>query len=350
MQNIYSHIAYLLTKYECVIIPGFGALVHSPAPAKSAMDEDIFSPPSVSLGFNPELKHNDGILADSIKRERKIPYNEANKIVSDFSVELVSLLKNKGEFTIPQVGHFVLSQDKKINFSPSTDLSANAGQFGFKNFYMPLLSEIVMPVEKEEPEKIKGKHVVMIPLSKKMLTAASIAAIALIFLLLSTPIDNKEIPTQYAGMFSSYMPIQEKVSVELPVNKDKGEVLVKDTAVSFDSKEDTVSSITTIPEKENNPEIKLIVKDEKVPPVISNSTNGYLIIIASFPNKSDAEKMLPYFKKQFNSASIIEKSDRSRIYIRSFQDKDEAEYFLNKFRLENPKHKDAWLLSNKVRG
>ena len=88
MKNIFSHIAYLLTKHECVIIPGFGALVHSNVPAKDTMDEDIFSPPFILLGFNSELKHNDGILADSIKKEQKISYNEASKIVSDFSVKL----------------------------------------------------------------------------------------------------------------------------------------------------------------------------------------------------------------------------------------------------------------------
>ena len=316
MQNIFSHIAYLLTKHECVIIPGFGALVHSDVLPGNTMDEDVFSPPAISLGFNSELKHNDGVLADSIKREQKISYNEASKMVSDFSAKLNEQLKNKKKVTISQVGSFVLSENKKINFSPATDLSANAGQFGFKNFYIPLLSEIIISGEKEETGKIKGRNVVLIPYSKRLLTVASVAAIALIFMLLSTPISNKDIPVQYAGMFSS-IALKEMLE-EVTPNQQKMPPSVK-------------------PDSEENK-------------TIENSSDSYLIVIASFPNRREAERMFSRFKAEFTSAAIIERSDRSRIYIRSFQDKEEAGNFLEKFRQDNPKYKDAWLLSNKAKG
>ncbi len=305
-----------------MIIPGFGALVHSYMPA-NAMDGDVFASPAVSLGFNPELKHNDGILADSIKREQKISYNDANKKVSDFSVCLDDLLKNKKEVAIPQVGRFRLSEDNKVNFSPATNLSANADQFGFKNFYMPLLSDVIAPQAKEGTEKSKNKQVIMIPLSKRLLTAASVAAIALILMLFSTPIDNDDVSMQYAGMFSVPVNLQEKQVVGNVENADTTTVL-----------------------KESQEKITP-VRQEAVPVV--NSSKGYLIIIASFANRRDAEKMLPYFQEKFDTASIIERSDRTRIYIRSFQDKSEAESFLNDFRVDYPKHKDAWLLSNKAR-
>jgi len=324
MQNIFSHIAYLLTKHECVIIPGFGALVHSDVSSGNVTDGDVFSPPAISLGFNSELKHNDGVLADSIKREQKISYNEANKMVSDFSAKLNEQLKNKKKVTIPQVGCFVLSEDTKINFYPAADLSANASQFGFKNFYIPLLSQIIISAEKEETEKpvTEGRNVILIPLSRRLLTVASVAAIALIFMLLSTPISNKDIPAQYAGMFVIPVDVQEKQVVE-------------DT-----KKQDTIVL------KKITPIVKPDVEENKT---IDNSSDDYLIIIASFPNRREAERMLSHFKKEFSSAAIIERSDRSRIYIRSFQDKEEAENFLEKFRQDNPKHRDAWLLSNKAR-
>jgi len=342
MENIFSHIAYLLTEHECVIIPGFGALVRSNVPAKNVVDEDVFSPPSISLGFNSELKHNDGVLADSVKREQKISYNDANKMVSDFSAKLDKTLKNKKEFVIPQVGRFALSEDKKINFSPAMDLSANAGQFGFKNFYMPLLSEIVVPSEKQVSEESKDKHIIMIPLSKRLLTAVSVAAIALFFMLLSTPIDNKDIPVQYAGMFSTYAPsMPEIISVDSPEIQVIEDVKEPDAVVQ----EETLQEVAPVRE-EVIPVVKPNVEEKK----INNPSDGYLIIIASFSSRREADRMFPHFKKEFNTASIIEKSDRSRIYIRSFQDKTEAERFLNKFRLDNPKHKDAWLLSNKSRG
>jgi len=331
MENIFSHIAYLLTKHECVIIPGFGALVHSYMPT-NVIDEDIFASPAVSLGFNSELKHNDGILADSIKREQKISYNDANKMVSDFSARLDDLLKNKKEVVIPQVGRFRLSENKKISFSPATDLSANAGYFGFKNFYMPLLSEINVPLVEEEPKRSRNEQVIMIPLNKRLLTAVSVAAAVLILMLFSTPIDNRDVPMQYAGMFSSQtFSMPEVVPVDLPE-----ELLVENV-----EKADTTAVLKEAPEE-------ITPVQEEVSPVVKSSKE-YLIIIASFPNRREADRMLPHFQKEFDSASVIERSDRTRIYIRSFQDKSEAEYFLNNFREDYPKHKDAWLLSNRVR-
>ena len=334
MQNIFSHIAYLLTKHECVIIPGFGALVHSDVLSRNTVDEDVFSPPAISLGFNSELKHNDGVLADSIKREQKISYNEANKMVSDFSAKLNEQLKNKKKVTISQVGCFVLSENKKINFSPATDLSANASQFGFKNFYIPLLSEIIIAEEKEEAGKAKGRNVVLIPFSKRLFTVASVAAIVLIFMLLSTPISNKDIPAQYAGMF-----------FDLQEERVVGNTKESDATVLKEMREEITPDRQKI-----TPSVKPESEKSEENKTIEDFSDGYLIVIASFPNKGEAERMLSYFKKEFSSAAIIERSDRSRIYVRSFQDKGEAENFLEKFRQDNPKYKDAWLLSNKAKG
>ena len=347
MQNIFSHIAYLLVKHECVIIPGFGALVHSVVSSKEAIDGDVFSPPCVSLGFNSELKHNDGLLADSVRREQNISYNEANRVISEFSTEFSKILKSGGEVTIPRVGRFTLSKDNKINFSPAADLSANAVQYGFKNFYLPLLSEIAVPVVEEEVAKNKGKDVIMIPLSKRLLSVASVAAVVLVLLLFSTPIANKEIPTQYAGMFSAYVP--ETAFVDFSESAMNKEEVTEDTIITtnveiIDDLEPVVLEQDTIPEVK-----PAIVKSETLltPAPAINKSDDYLIVIASFPSRSEANRMLSLYKKDFSKASIIEKNDRSRIFIRSFEDKAEAEYFLNKFRIDNPKYKDAWLLSNK---
>ena len=348
MQNIFSHIAYLLTAHECVIIPGFGALVHSVVPSGSAMDEDVFSPPRVSLGFNSELKYNDGLLCDSLKREKNIAYNEANKIVSDFSAGLIDLLKKKKEFTIPQVGHFVQTETNKINFSPALDLSANAEQYGFKNFYLPLLSEIVVPAEKEGPERAETQKFIMVPLRKRLLTAASVAAVALLFLLFSTPIDNREIPAQYAGMFSSYtFSIPEVIPVALPEEQVIENIEELSPIVVNQVEKEELEAIAPVQE-----EVAATVNpDSEEKKITDNPSSGnYFIIIASFERKSTADKMLPHYKKEFDSASVHVKNNRSRIYIQSFQDKKEAEHFLIEFRRDNPKHKDAWLLCNKASG
>ncbi len=49
----------------------------------------------------------------------------------------------------------------------------------------------------------------------------------------------------------------------------------------------------------------------------------------------------------FPTAAIVETTDRYRIYVSSFNDKIQAETFLDGFRKENPKYETAWLYSKR---
>ena len=67
MQGISFHIAYLLTQHEYVIVPGLGAFVVSLPEKDKTSRWGILSPPVYSLEFDQELKHDDGLLANSIE-------------------------------------------------------------------------------------------------------------------------------------------------------------------------------------------------------------------------------------------------------------------------------------------
>ena len=72
-----SHIKELMLKYECLIIPDFGAFITRDFKGGFKSDENLFLPPYKQIGFNSLLIDNDGILVDFIAKKNNIPYTDA---------------------------------------------------------------------------------------------------------------------------------------------------------------------------------------------------------------------------------------------------------------------------------
>ena len=73
----------------------------------------------------------------------------------------------------------------------------------------------------------------------------------------------------------------------------------------------------------------------------------YYIKIASCPEEIKAKEYIRRLeRKGRNNISILEKSNKYRLYLDSFDSKEEATDFLNQFR-DTTSFKDAWLLAHK---
>ena len=62
MIELAKHIEYLLLENDCVVIPSLGGFIAHYQPAHYEESEGIFLPPIRSIGFNPQLTMNDGLL------------------------------------------------------------------------------------------------------------------------------------------------------------------------------------------------------------------------------------------------------------------------------------------------
>src|SRR4051812_34505370 len=96
----------LVSDYEFVIIPGFGALLSHQIPAIYDRDSGVFSPPVKKLAFNEFLKLDDGLLANFISREENISHVEAVAHVKNYADVLRSSLDADGETGIEGIGEF----------------------------------------------------------------------------------------------------------------------------------------------------------------------------------------------------------------------------------------------------
>ncbi|MDR0413475.1 MAG: SPOR domain-containing protein [Dysgonamonadaceae bacterium] len=319
MNTINFHIAYLLTKHECVIIPGIGAFVVSPVEKSKIKETGLLCPPARPLGFNPEIKHNDGLLANSISQKENIAYKEACLRIQHYTDYLNDRLKEQKTIQMQWVGKLALSAKRKIIFAPSIYLSCNASHFGLNNFYLPTLDELDRNTEPVY-EKKRKREPACNPVNRNIFRRSSPAAAAVLALfLVSTPLNRQQQPVAHLQQ-AGFLPVSTKAAGALST--------AEETATIPYAAPPAVQPVAQPAENE------------------TPNTYRYHIIIASLPNEKSAKARLEELRKDFPEAVFVH-SDRNkyRIAIHQFEDKKAAIAFLKKFRTTYPKHADAWMLT-----
>lgn len=175
-----SYISDLLYRYECVVIPDFGAFLTQNVSAKIHESTHAFYPPKKALSFNAQLQTNDGLLANYIASVEKIPFETATKKIATKTKLLKSLLAQGETLSFKNIGDLTLNSNGQITFEPSYHLNYLTDAFGLSQFVSPSVSREVYKEEVEAIEKV-------IPIavtpqkraSRSYLKYASIAILAL---------------------------------------------------------------------------------------------------------------------------------------------------------------------------
>lgn len=118
MENINLHLEYLLQKHDCVILPGIGAFIVCKQPAEVDCINGTINPPCRYISFNAAISHDDGILANSISRRRKIKFEDAREIIDSFVSTMKKTLLSYGTVQIGKIGSLSLGSEGKLNFVP----------------------------------------------------------------------------------------------------------------------------------------------------------------------------------------------------------------------------------------
>lgn len=119
MLRLDRHIESLLTKYDCVILPGFGGFVTYHVSARIDEVGDVMLPPSTTVGFNPQLTLNDSLLVQSYVETYDYSFPEALHIVADEIRELESILQENGHYELPSIGQLTINIKGKYEFEPT---------------------------------------------------------------------------------------------------------------------------------------------------------------------------------------------------------------------------------------
>lgn len=153
MQVAHS-IEELLYRYNCVIMPGFGAFLTQRKSASIHTTTNAFYPPSKVLSFNEQLSSNDGLLVSHLAQLEKSSYDEMLKKVELISSRWKAELKGNKRLTLPNIGELWLNKAGKIQFQPSNQVNYLTSSFGMSSF---VSTPVVREVLKEEVQELEER-------------------------------------------------------------------------------------------------------------------------------------------------------------------------------------------------
>ena len=213
MKELTKHIEALLVENDCVILPQFGGFVTNHSPARWMEEEQIFLPPYRTIGFNPQLKINDGLLVQSYMMTHDATYPEATRLAEAAIERLSQELYKEGLVELHGIGTLRRTIVGEYQFDPTEDGVITPYLYGLAAVPMKPLAALATEEKQQvssEVETETGKAPV-IENKNRTLTikirhewianAVSVAAAVMLFFFLSTPVDNTYIEEEnYASL------------------------------------------------------------------------------------------------------------------------------------------------------
>lgn len=137
-----AYIRRLLYRYNCVIVPGFGAFLVCEKSAEINDATHMLLPPSKSISFNAQLCKNDGLLVAEIAKDQKRTYEALLREVEQLSETWKEKLENGESITLTGIGKLWRNEAQKIQFQPEDKINYLTASFGLSSF-------IAIPVQRE---------------------------------------------------------------------------------------------------------------------------------------------------------------------------------------------------------
>lgn len=381
MKELARHIEVLLLENDCVIVPGLGGFIAHNKAAEFKDSANVFCPPVRTIGFNPQLIINDGLLAQSYMQAYDTDFPDASRKIESVVSQIKDSLYKNGQAELENIGTLYYTMAGVYGFEPYQNAFFSPSLYGLGSFSISPLSELkpvketavepriiietVPSSEEDSKEKAKQRHII-----KRMAEhAVGIAAAVILFFVLSVPVENTYLDnSSYASLGAETMldAIRSKsmatTSLETKDIKQNNAtnrrnnvntlrpVAVKSVKVEKAepkaSKE--VKALPAVAKKEvvKTEAVKAETKGTKEVQKSNSAQNkGLFVIVSSLQTMQDAEKELAKFKKQgYEEATILTSDNRYRIALYRYTDKAKAYEKINELR-KDEQFKTAWLLN-----
>lgn len=265
MIELAKHIEFLLLENDCVILPGFGGFVAHYTEATYEAKNQLFMPPMRTIGFNPLLRLNDGLLTQSVMEVYGTNYGDALKMVTRWVNQLKKQLYEEGSVELSNVGQLRMSIRGTMDFVPFNSRLTTSWLYGLGSFELPELNNqplTEVSVRRQKPvvdapslkpavvaqrtqrHSFRRRAVTLMkesqwtPRVKELLPrltpammqgAAAVVAVLVLFFIFSVPVKNTEV--MGSGNYAQLMPS------ELFERIEKQSVAIHEVALPQESKE-----------------------------------------------------------------------------------------------------------------
>ena len=294
MIDIAQHIEYLLMRHDCVVVPGLGAFLVNDEPARYVAETHSFLPPSRTIGFNPEVRHNDALLSGSISRRERVSLEAARNRLDMEVASLRCQLDVCGEVPIANLGLLVRGDSPEYPVFEPSECSLPVSRYSYFNV---VDAELIRQDDENLCEKVLPPHrSVAIPLPLKIVASVIMVMVTFGILYSTTSlVDSSNVNSAMLDTgISRY--IEDTVV---------GENLAMDDVVS----NEIVLNIALPP----TTDVQSAISDPH-----SLSLGRYLLVVASFPNRILAQRHKDYIGD--DNLGIIEMDDNYRVFAGSASD------------------------------
>lgn len=300
----------LLYRYECVIIPGFGAFLANYTSARIDANSSTFYPPGKTISFNRQLQTNDGLLANYVASVEGTSYELALQKIRNFTGSL-SLKLSKGErVNLDTIGDFSLTPENKVQFLPCGTENFNIASFGLTSL---ISSEILRDIQQKQLATAQKARVLSAP-TRGVAPFIKYAAIGLIAIAISGLTGLKI----YEGTVQEYNFAQKQKA---------------NTKLEKQIQQATFSITNPLPTLELS---------------VTKQTGKYHVVAGAFRVKENAErKVAQLHKKGFAAVNIgVNKYGLHQVVYESYQNRLQA---LKNLRIiKATQNNDAWLLVKEI--
>ena len=344
-QHIEKTLAELLYNHNCVIIPGFGALVGNRAAAYLDESKNTFYPPYKKLVFNAQLQMNDGLLVQGLVAQSSLAFEEVlsqlDNLVKHWQVEL-----RKGkEISLIGVGVFKRTKDKSIAFHQDFSVNFLPESYGLQAIHVVALQKVNIK------EKITRQIIdSSIPSAKKEgMTFTQVAAAVVVPMLAASALFLSLNLGKTQTTTMNWNPFAGKLDEVKAMKDTRSDVVISMSAQKVESNDELLAMYTKKAVENNVDKHRALADSTEVvisaPPIKSttNSSAKYHVIAGCFASEENAAKYLEVIKAAGFDAHLAGKTPNglTRVAYGSYNDRTEAIKALADARAKHSR--DAWM-------
>ncbi|MBT8236377.1 MAG: SPOR domain-containing protein [Bacteroidia bacterium] len=319
--QIEGYIDELLYRYNCVVVPDFGAFLTQRKPARINRISHTLYPPSKTVSFNEQLISNDGLLISYVAQAEKLSYEEMLGRMKDITSEWKSKLKGGERLSIGSAGKLWANTNGKIQFQPNEKVNFLTSSFGLSSIvHTPATREVL----KEEVVALEEKVPFIITQEKRETFnfRPYLKYAAVILLAFSTGVTGFR---AFENTLSNSTLVHDNAQEQ--VNKHIQE------ATFFDTKPVELAPV----------KLTVSVTDKEA----DMSSAAHHVIAGAFRVQANADKKIRQLKRKGYDAYYVGTNPYGlhQVAFSGFDNVDEALEFLT--RVKRTESRDAWLLSKR---
>ena len=344
-----QYLIELLYEHNCVILPGFGGFIANRLPSKINEIQQRVEPARKIVAFNINLTQNDGLLANHFSKLKGISFDEANREINEYVLQIKSEISLKKHYALKGIGDFYLNSENKTVFIPEADINFSKETFGlFPITIRKIVREqekqqiLEKPTHRTQPLKIEKSTAQR---SRKWVYGTLLIALPLTLGLLSQ--QTGLIQRADFNISSIFKPThQVSTTAVQPAESNtpatEANPITSNSTTLEPTKPEAIATVETAPA-----EVKTApIPEETKATNQYSTTNHFHIIGGSFGVAGNAEKFVKQLQAKGYQAYIAGTNAKglNMVSYGGFKSDSEAQQFLQKIHVtENPQ---AWLFNN----